>query len=369
MFHIGVRPDKPRRLWVAVHAARTVDTPVDAELTLALRNAMRRVRRALDRAGVPAEPLAEEQALAAIAGLDHVTGGRNEVREDWRFWRTGPVSQATFRLTGWDGLTDTQARGLINGLLAGVPGVASTVALGAQDRTPRRPARVRHPPPRRHDRGRHRGGRRPHDQPTRALGGSPRSARRHTAFRCRRLASDRSVPAMTVLADNPVTVLFRRHAARGPSNAGVEALLASASREVLVMSTLSVAARDPIGGVRRIDHENLRRGVRYRVIVPDTARTAPVLATRLGTLALAGADTRTVPEVPTDALVIDGSVVVLPVDRTAGGRSLGTAVFRLSSVVTTTHGAVRAGVAVRGADEPDRTCRTPPSCPPGRRSC
>ncbi|GAB1507965.1 LuxR C-terminal-related transcriptional regulator [Actinophytocola sp. KF-1] len=142
---------------------------------------------------------------------------------------------------------------------------------------------------------------------------------------------------MTVLAENPVSVLRPvAHATACPSGAGVEALLASAHREVLVMSTLAVADRDPIGGVRRVDHENLRRGVRYRVIVPDTARTAPVLATRLGTLALAGADTRTVPEVPTDALVIDGSVVVLPVDRTSGGRSLGTAVFRLSSVVTTT---------------------------------
>jgi DNA-binding CsgD family transcriptional regulator len=132
-----------------------------------------------------------------------------------------------------------------------------------------------------------------------------------------------------------VTVLHP-HTARCPSSAGVEVLLASATREVLVMSTRSVAARDPIGGVRRIDHENLRRGVRYRVLVPDSARTAPVLAPRLGTLALAGADTRTVPAVPTDALVIDGSVVVLPVDRTAGGRSFGTAVFRLPSVVTTT---------------------------------
>jgi len=142
---------------------------------------------------------------------------------------------------------------------------------------------------------------------------------------------------MTVLHDRPVTMLHpSSHATRCPSSAGVEALLASATREVLVMSTLSVAARDPIGGVRRIDHENLRRGVRYRVVVPDTARTAPVLATRLGTLSLAGADTRTVPEVPTDALVIDGATVVLPVDRTAAGRSLGTAVFRLSSVVTTT---------------------------------
>jgi type VII secretion protein EccE len=132
VLHVGVRPDQPRRLLVAVHAARTVETPVDAELALALRNAVRRVRRALDRAGVAAEPLGEEQALAAIAGLAHVTGGRNEVREDWSFWRTGPVSQATFALTGWDALTGTQARRLVSLLLAGVPGVATTIALGAR---------------------------------------------------------------------------------------------------------------------------------------------------------------------------------------------------------------------------------------------
>jgi DNA-binding CsgD family transcriptional regulator len=166
---------------------------------------------------------------------------------------------------------------------------------------------------------------------------------------------------MTVLAENPVTVPHPAptgaHATRCPSSAGVEALLAAAHREVLVMSTLSVAARDPIGGVRRIDHENLRRGVRYRVVVPDTARTAPVLATRLGTLALAGADTRTVPEVPTDALIIDGSVVVLPVDRTASGRALGAAVFRLSSVVTTTMELFErvwlAAAPMRPTDQPD----------------
>lgn len=136
VFHTGVRTDTPRRLWVAVHAARTVDTPADAELSMALRNAMRRVRRALDRAGVPAQPLAEEQALSAIAGLAHVTGGRTEVREDWKYWRTGPVSQVTYRLTGWDKITDAQARGLVNSMLTGVPGVASTITLGA--RTARR---------------------------------------------------------------------------------------------------------------------------------------------------------------------------------------------------------------------------------------
>jgi type VII secretion protein EccE len=139
VLHVGIRPDTPRRLWVAVHAARTVETPVDAELTMALRNALRRVRRALDRAGVPAQPLAEEQALSAIAGLAHITGGRTEVREDWRYWRTGPVSQATFRLTGWDRLTDTQTRGLVNSLLPGIPGVASTITLGARTERHREP--------------------------------------------------------------------------------------------------------------------------------------------------------------------------------------------------------------------------------------
>src|SRR6202008_1140284 len=91
-------------------------------------------------------------------------------------------------------------------------------------------------------------------------------------------------------------------------------------------------SRAPAGAIRRADHENLRRGVRYRIVVPDSARTEPTVATRLGLLSLAGADVRTADAVPTDALVVDGSVVVLPV----GDESAGTAAFRLASVVTTT---------------------------------
>lgn len=132
------------------------------------------------------------------------------------------------------------------------------------------------------------------------------------------------------------------HALRpAPSHAGIEALLAGATNEVLVMTRLAGGDRSfgrdqPIGSIRRIDQENVRRGVRYRIIVPDFARTEPVYATRLGTLSLAGADARTVPNVPADALVVDGKVVVLPVDRTVSGPNPGTAVFRLPSVVTTT---------------------------------
>ncbi|MGQ0841351.1 LuxR C-terminal-related transcriptional regulator [Actinokineospora sp.] len=140
--------------------------------------------------------------------------------------------------------------------------------------------------------------------------------------------------ALAIDSVRQVSVLPVGRAAPGPSSAGVEALLAAATREVLVMSSRAVASKDPIGAVRRIDHENLRRGVRYRVVVPDTARTAPVLGTQLGTLSLAGADTRTVAEVPADALVIDGTLAVLPTER-AGLGAAGIAVFRLPSVVTT----------------------------------
>lgn len=133
-----------------------------------------------------------------------------------------------------------------------------------------------------------------------------------------------------------LSVLPNQPAGQGPSCAAIEALVASADREVLVMSRLDIPGRHPMGGIRRIDRVNVRRGVRYRVIVPDTARTEPGLTTRLGTWSLSGVDARTVADVPTDALVIDGSVVVLPSDPDPGKPAAGTAVLRLPSVVTTT---------------------------------
>jgi DNA-binding CsgD family transcriptional regulator len=116
-----------------------------------------------------------------------------------------------------------------------------------------------------------------------------------------------------------------------PRFGGVDALLANATAEVLVMSTRAAAIARPIGAVRKIDLDNVRRGVRYRVLVPDPARTAPQVAAQLGALSLAGGTVRTVPDVPTDAIVIDRGLAVMPSD---GGR--GIAAFQLPSVVTTT---------------------------------
>jgi DNA-binding CsgD family transcriptional regulator len=91
------------------------------------------------------------------------------------------------------------------------------------------------------------------------------------------------------------------------------------------MSTQVTAA------AKRIYRANLRRGVTYRIIAPDTSRTA----TTMGTLAMAGARTRTVPEVPTDAIVVDRTTVLLPTGSYTGLDGSLTP-FQVPGIVTTT---------------------------------
>ena len=109
-------------------------------------------------------------------------------------------------------------------------------------------------------------------------------------------------------------------------HAGIDAALATATHEVLV-----ARATEPGSALRRIDHDNLRRGVRYRILLPEQLRANPVLALRMGRLAPAGVEVRTVPVVPTDATVVDGALAMLPgTGRTAAP---GLAMVRLPSVV------------------------------------
>jgi DNA-binding CsgD family transcriptional regulator len=109
-----------------------------------------------------------------------------------------------------------------------------------------------------------------------------------------------------------------------PAHDGVAALLADARDEVIAMSNLT-----PSG--LAFGPRDVRPGLRYRAIYPDTARTAPTLCRHLGAMSMAGVAVRTMPLVPMNALIIDGSVVVLPTDSTNSS----VAVLRLSSVVIT----------------------------------
>lgn len=122
-----------------------------------------------------------------------------------------------------------------------------------------------------------------------------------------------------------VTVLHRptgfQHV---PAQDGIAALLARARDEVIAISNLTQAG--PAFGPR-----DVRPGLRYRAIYPDTARTAPTLCRHLGAMSVAGVAVRTMPQVPLNALIIDGSVAVLPADTANGS----VAVLRLNSVVAT----------------------------------
>lgn len=108
----------------------------------------------------------------------------------------------------------------------------------------------------------------------------------------------------------------------------LSALLDRAREQVIVMSTLSLSSTF----FRQFDPSQLRRGISYRAVFPDRARTATGLGSYLGRLSSAGAKIRTVDLPPMDAVVIDGSLAVLPADRKAAS----VVVMRLPSVVTAT---------------------------------
>ncbi|GAB3586153.1 hypothetical protein GCM10027445_64560 [Amycolatopsis endophytica] len=130
-------------------------------------------------------------------------------------------------------------------------------------------------------------------------------------------------PRLSVLNGHSTGPLVSRHAR-------VTTKLAAARREVLVFSSLSGGPGDPF---RPVDVANLARGVRYRVLVPDAARTRPGPARQLVKLAQAGAEVRTMPAVPVEALIVDGALAIVPAEDR--GRQADIAVLRLPAVVAT----------------------------------
>ncbi|WP_158848847.1 type VII secretion protein EccE [Saccharothrix deserti] len=126
VLHVGRGQVRRPRAWVAVQARRTPELWHDDEVVRVLGNSTRRTRRELRRQGVTTDLLAEDDLVTTIAALGHVTG-RREVREEWRYWHSGPVAQACFRLPG------ATARTTVDWLLTAAPGVAVTVALTEAD--------------------------------------------------------------------------------------------------------------------------------------------------------------------------------------------------------------------------------------------
>lgn len=130
--HAGLNRARHPRIWVALQALRTVDVHRDADVQQVLGNAVRRVRRRLRRDGLPVRPLAEYETLGMLAALAHVNAGRGQVRERWRQWHSGPITQAAFRLDGWSELTAPVAAQLLRWLLTAAPQAAVTVSVTAR---------------------------------------------------------------------------------------------------------------------------------------------------------------------------------------------------------------------------------------------
>jgi DNA-binding CsgD family transcriptional regulator len=120
---------------------------------------------------------------------------------------------------------------------------------------------------------------------------------------------------------------MREYGSRRPDNS-IDALLGAAGTDVLAMSDLSADAVM----IRHLGPAQVRPGVRYRMVLPDTVRTAPGACDYLRRMALAGAQVRTMPYVPMELLVVDGSAAIL----TAGTPSGRVLAMRLPGVVTTT---------------------------------
>ncbi|MFB9924343.1 type VII secretion protein EccE [Amycolatopsis halotolerans] len=132
LYHTGVDRQQPPRIWLALQALRTVERYEDDAVRQALTNALRRVQRRLRRDGVPTTPLGEPEFLGSLASLAHVTAGRTQVREQWRLWHSGSVSQTAFRLDGWSDLPPATTPRLIHAVLGATSQTAVTLSLTAR---------------------------------------------------------------------------------------------------------------------------------------------------------------------------------------------------------------------------------------------
>lgn len=111
----------------------------------------------------------------------------------------------------------------------------------------------------------------------------------------------------------------------------VQALIRSATSEILIMSAAATARPDPITGLRELEPDQLRPFIRCHVLLPDAARTDPLLSRRIRHLAQRGVVIRTAATIPMSGLVVDGATLAVPADRAS---CTGVSVLRLGAAVT-----------------------------------
>jgi hypothetical protein len=87
--HLGPRQARRPSAWLAITVRRDPDFPSDEQLRVAMDNVLRRVRKDF-------AVLSGREVRAVLTGIGHA----GPSRETWRHWRSGAVTQITFRVSG-----------------------------------------------------------------------------------------------------------------------------------------------------------------------------------------------------------------------------------------------------------------------------
>lgn len=126
-----------RRALIAIQAQHTVGSFIAADLEGALVNALRRIRRKLDKAGfivntLSRAELGREFGEASASELTVDDAPIEPVREAWRSWHAGSTRHVTYRIVGWPNLADETGARLIEHI-SSAPTLDTTVSLAARN--------------------------------------------------------------------------------------------------------------------------------------------------------------------------------------------------------------------------------------------
>lgn len=124
------------RAWLAIRAVREVDVLDDDDLRIALSNMLRRVQRRLRGDGLSVALLSEREIQSTVTALTHVGQGRELLRERWRAFYAGTITQIGLCVTGLSDVPPQHRSTALERLVAAVPWAAVTAGVTTGDGDP-----------------------------------------------------------------------------------------------------------------------------------------------------------------------------------------------------------------------------------------
>jgi type VII secretion protein EccE len=128
-------PDAGRPVWITVQVLRTADIHAEADLSLALANAVQRLIRRLAREEVPTRTFDREETLSLVSALAHLDNSHSSeplrLGESWAAWHAGGAVHACFGVRHWHDV-DEAVRLQVLRRLHLIPSRGTTIAIAAR---------------------------------------------------------------------------------------------------------------------------------------------------------------------------------------------------------------------------------------------